>query len=73
MLDMALNSGKLFFTGKLFKDNKLVMRQLAIGVAAGAVVIVAVAQFAPLWAAAIAGGAVSGFLQPILFKDLKYA
>jgi hypothetical protein len=73
MLDMALNSGKLFFTGKLFKDNKLVMRQLAIGVAVGAAVIVVLAQFAPLWAAAIAGGAVSGFLQPMLFKDLKYA
>ncbi len=73
MLDMAVNSGKLFVTGKLFKDNKLVMRQLAIGVGAGAVVIVVLAQFAPLWAAAVAGGAVSGFLQPMLFKDLKYA
>lgn len=73
MFGMAMNSAKLFFTGKLFQDTSKVMRQLAVGVGAGVVVIVVVGQFAPVWVAAIAGGAVSGFLQPILFKDLKYA
>ena len=49
------------------------MRKLAIGAGAGAVILIVVAQLAPLWVAAIAGGAVSGVLQPFLFKDLKYA
>ena len=73
MLSTAIESAKLFLSGKLFKDNAKVMRQLAIGAGVGAVVVVLVGQAAPLWLAAVAGGAVSGFLQPILFKDLKYA
>jgi len=73
MLDMVANSARLFVAGKLFKDNALAMRQLAIGVAAGALAIVVLSKIVPLWAATIVGGAVSGFLQPVLFKDLKYA
>jgi len=73
MFGMVLDSSKLFFTGKLFQDYGKVARQLAIGVLIGALVMIGVAQVAPLWVAALAGGAVSGFLQPILFKDLKYA
>ncbi len=73
MLSIALNSAKLFFAGKLFQDNKKVLRQFAIGAGAGGIATVIVAQFTPLWLAAMAGGAVCGFLQPILFKDLKYA
>lgn len=73
MIDMVMQSSKLFFAGKLFQDNKLAMRKLAIGAGAGAIVLILVAQVAPLWVAAIAGGAVSGALQPFLFKDLKYA
>lgn len=73
MIDMVMQSSKLFFAGKLFQDNKLAMRKLAIGAGAGAVVLILVAQVAPLWVAAIAGGVVSGALQPFLFKDLKYA
>ncbi len=73
MLSTAIDSAKLLLSGKLFKDNAKVMRQLAIGAGAGAVIVIIVGQVAPLWLAAVAGGAVSGFLQPILFKDLKYA
>ncbi|MEM7651890.1 MAG: hypothetical protein AAF220_01790 [Pseudomonadota bacterium] len=73
MFGMVLDSSKLFFTGKLFQDYGKVLRQLAIGAIIGALVVIGVAQVAPLWVAALAGGAVSGFLQPILFKDLKYA
>lgn len=32
-----------------------------------------VGQFAPVWLTALLGGGLAGFLQPILFKDLKYA
>ena len=75
MLGMALNSAKLFFRGKLFQDNARAIRQLLLGVAVGVVVLVALALTAgvPLWIASAAGGLVSGVLQPILFKNLKYA
>jgi len=73
MLDMVLSSTRLLFAGKLFQDNRLVLRQLAIGVGVGVVATVAVGQLAPLWVATIVGGGLSGLLQPILFKKLKYA
>jgi hypothetical protein len=50
-----------------------VIRQIAIGTGAGLVVGLVLGQFAPLWLAAIAAGAVAGFAQPILLKDVKYA
>lgn len=73
MFGMALNSAKQFFAGKLFKDNHLVMRQLALGAGAGLVVGLVLGQVAPLWLAALAAGAAAGFAQPILLKDVKYA
>lgn len=73
MLEMALNSAKLFLAGKLFQDLGKVIRQMVIAIVIGVVVLYGVSLVAPVWVAAIAGGAVSGFLQPILFKDLKYA
>jgi uncharacterized membrane protein YccC len=73
MFGMAMNSAKQFFAGKLFKDNRMVIRQMAIGTGAGLVVGLVLGQFAPLWLAAIAAGAVAGFAQPILLKDVKYA
>ena len=66
MLEMALNSAKLFMVGKLFQDNKKVMRQLLMAVLLGVVALFVVAQFAPIWVAdAVAGGA-SGVAHPIL-------
>ena len=73
MLGMALNSAGLFFRGKLFQDNGKVIRQMLLGMAAGAAVIVLLALVVPLWAAAGGGGLVSGLLQPVLFRHLKYA
>ena len=73
MLSTALDSAKLFFAGKLFQDYKTVFKKLAMAAGSGALVMVILAQFAPMVIAAIIGGAVAGFLQPILFKDLKYA
>ncbi len=73
MFETVMHSSKLLISGKLFKDNKAVARQTAIGAAAGAVALVIAAQFAPLWFAALIGGAVAGGLQPYLFKDLKFA
>lgn len=73
MLGMAMNSAKLFFAGKLFKDNKAAMRQLMMGTGVGVIAGIVIGLFTPIWVAAIAAGAVSGAVQPVLFKDLKYA
>ena len=64
----------MFLKGKLFRDNKLVISQGAIGVVVAVVLIVLLGKFVlPMWAAAIIGGFVSGALMPYLFKNLKYA
>ncbi len=73
MIGTAIDSAKLLFAGKLFRDNGKAMRQLALGSAVGAVVVIVLGLFLPLWLAAVLGGAASGLLQPHLFKDLKYA
>ncbi len=73
MLGMAMNSAKLFFAGKLFKENKKVIRQMVLGAFIGIVAGVIVGKLTTIWLGAIAAGAVAGFIQPILFKDLKYA
>ena len=54
MLGMAMNSAKLFFAGKLFKDNKTVVRQLMMGAGAGVIAGIVIGLFAPIWVAAIA-------------------
>lgn len=73
MFGMAMHSAKQFFAGKLFKDNHVVMGKFALGAGAGAIAGVAVGIVAPVWVAAIVAGAVAGFAQPILLKDVKYA
>lgn len=73
MIGTAIDSAKLLIAGKLFRDNGKAMRQLALGSAVGAVVIIVLGLVLPLWLAAVLGGAASGLLQPYLFKDLKYA
>ncbi|MAU52212.1 MAG: hypothetical protein CMN17_07500 [Roseovarius sp.] len=73
MLGMAMNSAKLFFAGKLFKDNGKVIRQMLLGVLIGAVAGIVAGKLTALWIGALVAGAVAGFIQPILFKHLKYA
>lgn len=73
MFGMAVSSAKMFFAGKLFKDNRMVLRQLALGAGAGLIVGLALGHLAPIWVATLAAGAVAGFAQPILLKDVKYA
>lgn len=73
MFGLAMNSAKQFFAGKLFKDTHVVMLKLAMGAGAGAITGLAAGMVAPVWVAAIVAGAVAGFAQPILLKDVKYA
>lgn len=70
---MFMGSMQMFLKGKLFRDNKLVIMQGAIGVAVAVILIVILGKLVlPMWAAALMGGFVTGALMPYLFKDLKY-
>jgi hypothetical protein len=70
---MAQSSMTLFFRGKLFADPNMVARQLGIGIAATAILLIVIAKIgAPLWFAALIAGLIGGALQPYLFKDLRY-
>jgi len=73
MIVMALNSAKLFFQGKLFKDNRKVVLQFAFGAGLGILAGVVVGQVAPIWVATAVAGGVAGFAQPFLLKHVKYA
>ncbi len=73
MLDMIGNAAGLFLKGKLFTDTKTAMLQLMLGSLLGAILFIVVAWFTGLWwLAGILGGAVSGYVQPILYKNLKF-
>lgn len=73
MIGLALDSAKLLFAGKLFKDTNKAMLLFALGAGGGLVAGVVVGQFAPLWVAALCAGGVAGMLQPMLLKNVKYA
>jgi hypothetical protein len=73
MFEMFKNSIVLFFQGRLFADPGKVYRQLAIGIAATALLLtVGVLAGVPLWLSTLIAGLVGGALQPYLFKDLRY-
>ena len=73
MYGMFLNSVRLFFKGKLFRDNGAVFRQWLIGFVTTLLLFVALAWLvSQLFGAAVAG-LLGGALQTWLFKDLKYA
>lgn len=73
MLDMFLNSARLFFKGKLFRDPAMVARQWLIGFVMALVVILGLGLTGlPVWLAVLVAGFGAGALQPWLFKDLKY-
>ncbi len=73
MWDMFSSSIRMFLKGKLFRDNKLVLRQWAIGFVVAIILVIVLGKMGvPVWLAAIIGGFAAGALQPYLFKDLKY-
>lgn len=73
MLDMFMNSVQLFFAGKLFRDSRAVFVQWLKGFALTlALMVVASVLVSPLTGVVVAS-LVGGFVQPLLFKDLKYA
>ncbi len=80
MWDMAKNSIILFLQGRLFQDLGAVIRQAFIGIIITALVMMGLHIYGPqiypeleLWMTAAIGGLIGGFIQPFLFKNLKYA
>ena len=73
MLDMFVNSVKLFFAGRLFRDNRAVLRQWLKGFAACLALLLVIGWVVSPLAGVLVTGLVGGALQPLLFKDLKWA
>lgn len=71
MLDMVVNATKLFFVGKLFRDNAAFFRQWGIGFTVALLLMVALSFVNP-WLGMVVGGGAGGALLPWLFRDLKY-
>ncbi|GGI25973.1 MULTISPECIES: hypothetical protein [Bradyrhizobium] len=73
MWAMTQNSILLFFRGKLFADPAKAYRQIAIGVAVTAMLLIILTLVgAPIWAASALAAAIGGGLQPYLFRNLRY-
>ena len=74
MWDMFLNSMKLFFKGKLFREPKQVLRQWLIDLAVALVALVFLVKLGvTMWLSVLLVSLGVGALQPWLFRNLKYA
>lgn len=73
MLAMFLNSVKLFFAGRLFRDNRAVLKQWLKGFALCLALLLAIGWIVSPTAGIVVASLVGGALQPVLFKDLKWA
>jgi hypothetical protein len=73
VFDVFLNSVKLFVAGKLFRDNREVLLQWLKGFAACLALLLVVGWFVSPLAGVVVTSLVGGYIQPLLFKDLKYA
>ena len=73
MFDMFMNSVKLFFAGRLFRDNRVVMTQWLKGFGVCLALLLVLGWFVSPLAGVVVAALVGGFIQPLLFKDLKYA
>ena len=73
MFSLIFDTMKLFFFGRLFQDYGMVVRNFVIGAICGVAVMVAVYLLLPnTIVAAICGGTVAGYCNPICLKNLKY-
>lgn len=72
MFDMFLNSVKLFFAGRLFRDHRAAFSQWLKGFALTLILLLAVGWLVSPLAGVIVASLAGGLAQPMLFKDLKY-
>ena len=73
MIDMFLNSVKLFFAGRLFRDSRAVMLQWLKGFGLSLALLMVFGLLVSPLIGVVLASTVGGFVQPLLFKDLKYA
>lgn len=73
MIDMFMNSVKLFFAGKLFRDGRAVLMQWLKGFALSLALLLVLGVLVSPLVGVVVASLVGGFVQPLLFKDLKYA
>ena len=67
-----MNSVRLFFQGKLFRDRGQVFRQWLKGFVLTLLVLLLFGYFATPLIGIVIASLVGGLAQPYLFKDLKY-
>jgi hypothetical protein len=73
VFDLFFNSAKLFFAGKLFRDSKAVLMQWLKGFGLCLALLLVLGWLVSPLVGVVVASLVGGFLQPVLFKDLKYA
>jgi len=73
MFDMFLNSVKLFFAGRLFRDHHAVVVQWAKGFGLCLSLLLVLGWLVSPLVGVVVASLAGGFAQPLLFKDLKYA
>ena len=66
MLDMFLNSVKLFFAGKLFRESRAVMMQWLKGFALTLVAMLALGFLVSPLSGVVGASRVGGFIEPLL-------
>ena len=73
MFDMFMNSVKLFFAGKLFRDGRDVLLQWLKGFGICLALLLVLGWFVSPLVGVVVASVVGGLIQPLLFRDLKYA
>ena len=68
-----MNSIKLFFVGKLFRDNSAVLLQWLKGFGLCLALLLVLGWLVSPLVGVVVASVVGGFVQPLLFKELKYA
>jgi hypothetical protein len=72
MIEIGWFSAKLFFKGKLLRNPIYFIRQTAIGISVGTLILVSISQFdVPFCVPMGISSIISGAIMPFLLKDFK--
>ncbi|MBF2014890.1 MAG: hypothetical protein IGS23_06735 [Rivularia sp. T60_A2020_040] len=72
MLEIGWFSAKLFFKGKLIRDNMYYVKQTSIGISITFLLLFLLAQTTmPFWVPVVISSFIGGIFMPFLLKDLK--
>ncbi len=72
MFEMFMNSVRLFFAGKLFRDHQAAFLQWLKGFALALCLMLVLGWLVSPLMGVVVASLMGGFAQPLLFKDLKY-